>query len=101
MLPGVMCFILTENNNPFRGKNNRLKKMTIKVSGETPVQILAHSFVVSQSESGYTFAYSGDGINWTEYTDATPANEDLIVNGIAWGTYIKLVGNSSEVTINY
>lgn len=75
--------------------------MTIKVSGETPVQILAHSFVVSQSESGYTFNYSGDGINWTAYSEATPANEDLIVNGIAWGTYIKLAGNTSEVTINY
>ena len=75
--------------------------MTIKVSGETPVQILAHSFVVSQSESGYTLNYSGDGINWTAYSDSTPSSEDLIVNGIAWGTYIKLAGNTSEVTINY
>lgn len=75
--------------------------MTIKVSGETPVQILAHSFIVSQSESGYTLNYSGDGISWTAYDEATPANEDLIVNFVAWGTYIKLAGNTSEVTINY
>lgn len=75
--------------------------MTIKLSGETPVQILAHSFIVSQSESGYTLNYSGDGINWTAYDEATPASTDLIVNGIAWGTYIKLAGNTSEVTINY
>lgn len=75
--------------------------MTIKVSGETPVQILAHSLIVSQSESGYTFNFSGDGISWTAYDEETPANEDLIVNGIAWGTYIKLVGNTSEVTISY
>lgn len=75
--------------------------MTIKVSGETPVQILAHSFVVSQSESGYVLNYSGDGISWTEFSDAVPANEDLICNGVAWGTFIKLVGNTSEVTISY
>lgn len=75
--------------------------MTIKISGETPVQILAHSFVVSQSASGYKLNYSGDGLSWTAYTEATPANEDLIVNGIAWGTYIKLAGNTSEVQINY
>jgi len=75
--------------------------MTIKLSGETPVQILAHSFVVSQSASGYTLNYSGDGLAWTAYSEATPANEDLIVNGVAWGTYIKLVGNTSEVVINY
>lgn len=75
--------------------------MTIKLSGETPVQILAHSFIVSQSDSGYTLNYSGDGINWTAYDEATPANEDLIVNGCAWGTYIKLAGNTSEVIINY
>lgn len=74
---------------------------SFKLSGETPVQILAHSFIVSQSESGYTLNYSGDGLSWTAYDQETPANEDLIVNGIAWGTYIKLAGNTSEVTINY
>lgn len=72
-----------------------------KISGETPFQVLSHSFIVSQSESGYTLNYSGDGITWTAYDEATPANEDLIVNGIAFGTYVKLAGNTSEVTINY
>lgn len=72
-----------------------------KVSGETAFQVLSHSFSVSQSESGYTLNYSGDGVNWTEYDEATPANEDLIVNGIAFGQYIKLAGNTSEVTIIY
>ena len=72
-----------------------------KVSGETAFQVLSHSFSVSQSESGYTLNYSGDGIHWTAYDEATPANEDLIVNGIAFGQYIKLAGNTSEVTIIY
>ena len=75
--------------------------MTIKLSGETPVQILAHSCIISPSNEGYTFNYSGDGINWTAYDEATPSGENLIVNGMAWGTYIKLAGNASEVIINY
>ncbi len=75
--------------------------MILKITGEEEVQILSHSFIVSPSESGYTLAYSGDGLNYTAYSDATPANENLIVNGVAFGTYIKLVGNTSEVTISY
>lgn len=75
--------------------------MVIKITGETAVQILSHSFVVSQSESGYTLNYSGDGVSWTAYSESTPANEDLIVNGVAFGTYIKLAGNTGEVQISY
>lgn len=75
--------------------------MVLKITGEQEVQILSHSFIVSQSESGYTLAYSGNGSSWTLYSESTPANEDLIVNGVAFGTYIKLVGNTSEVTISY
>lgn len=75
--------------------------MTLKISGETPFQVLAHSFTVSPSSEGYTLNYSADGVTYTAYSDATPANENLIVNGIAWGQFIKLVGNASEVTINY
>lgn len=74
---------------------------TFKLMGETPAQILANSFIVSQSESGYTLNYSGDGLSWTAYSEATPASEDCIVVNCAWGTYIKLVGNTGEVTINY
>lgn len=75
--------------------------MVLKITGEEEVQILSHSFIVSPSESGYTLNYSGDGVVYTAYSDATPANENLIVNGVAFGTYIKLVGNTSEVQISY
>jgi len=75
--------------------------MTLEISGETPFQVLGHSFTVSPSSEGYTLNYSADGVNWTAYTDATPANDTLIVNGVAWGQYIKLAGNGSKVTINY
>ncbi len=72
-----------------------------KITGEAPFQVLAHSFSVSPSAEGYTLNYSADGYNYTAYTDATPANENLIVNGIACGMYFKLAGNASEVTIQY
>lgn len=71
------------------------------IANEQPFQVLAHSFSVSPSTSGYTLAYSADGVNYTNYTEATPANETLIVNGINKGEYFRLVGNSGEVVINY
>jgi hypothetical protein len=71
------------------------------ITGEKPFQVLAHSFSVSPSAQGYTLQYSADGINYTDYEEATPANETLIVNGIAKGMYFRLKGNSSEVVINY
>lgn len=72
-----------------------------KINGENAFQILAHSFGVSPSESGYTLQYSANGIDYTDWEEATPANENLIVNGIAKGMYFKLSGNSSEVEIQY
>lgn len=71
------------------------------IVGEEAFQVLAHSFSVSPSSEGYTLAYSADGVNYTQYTDATPADETLIVNGIAKGMFFKLDGNASEVVINY
>lgn len=71
------------------------------ISGEQPFQVLAHSFTVSPSSEGYTLAYSADGVSYTNYDEPTPANEVLIVNSIAKGQYIKLVGNASEVKIQY
>lgn len=69
------------------------------ISGEMPFQVQAHSFSVSPSASGYTLAYSADGASYTNYSEATPANEVLIVNGVANNMYFKLVGNSGDVTV--
>lgn len=73
----------------------------IKVQGEQPFQVMAHSFSVSPSSEGYTLNYSADGKEYTEYTDETPQDEVLIVNGIAKGMFFKLVGNNSEVNVCY
>lgn len=75
--------------------------MILQISGEKPFQVLAHSFSVSPSSEGYTLQYSADGINWTDYEEAVPADENLIVNDCAFGQYIKLSGNNSEVTVIY
>ena len=75
--------------------------ITNKLLGEQPLQVLSHSIVFGPSASGYTFAYSGDGVLYTEYSEDTPANETLIVNGLAFGTYVKLKGNTGEVQYSY
>lgn len=71
------------------------------ITGEEPFQVLAHSFSVSPSSEGYTLNYSANGTDFTAWDEATPANETLVVNGIAKGMWFKLVGNNSEVAINY
>ena len=71
------------------------------VSGETAFQVDAHSFSVSPSNEGYTLQYSADGINFTSFDEPVPASETLIVNGVAFNQYIRLLGNASEVTIIY
>lgn len=73
----------------------------IKIQGEQPFQVNAHSFAASPSAEGYTLNYSADGIEYTAYKDATPANETLVVNGFSKSMYFKLAGNNSEVTITY
>lgn len=75
--------------------------VTFKIQGETPFQVNAHSFSVSPSSEGYTLNYSANGVDYTAYTDSTPSNENLIVNGIAKGMYFKLVGNNSLVDVAY
>lgn len=73
----------------------------IKVQSEQQFQVMAHSFSVSPSSEGYTLNYSADGGDYTAYTEPTPANEVLVVNGIAKGMFFKLVGNNSEVNVCY
>lgn len=74
----------------------------IKINREQPFSVLAHSFAVGQTTGGYTLMYSaGDG-NFTAWEEATPANETLVVNGIAKGMIFYLSGNIDEnVIIKY
>lgn len=73
----------------------------MEIIGEKPFSIPAHSFSVSPSESGYTLLYSADGTAYTAWSEATPANEVLVVNSIAKGMVFILSGNTSTVNITY
>lgn len=73
----------------------------MKVIGEKPFSVMAHSFSVSPSESGYTLMYSANGDGYSAWEESTPANEVLVVNGIAKGMVFYLAGNTSEVEIRY
>lgn len=64
-------------------------------------QVLAHSFAVSPSNETYTLQYSADGKDFTDWSENTPANEVLVVNGIASGMYFKLKNNNSNVIITF
>lgn len=72
-----------------------------KITGEEAFSVLSHSFGVSQSNESYVLNYSSNGIDWTAWSEETPALEDLFVSGVPYGSYFKLVGNASEVQIIY
>lgn len=73
----------------------------MKIKSEQIFSIPQTSFAISPSNEGYTLAYSADGTNFTEYDEPTPAGQTLVVNGCAKFMKYKLVGNASEVLIQY
>ena len=73
----------------------------MKVSGENVFSVPANSFAISASVEGYTWNYSVDGVSFTPYEEATPAGETAIVNFAAKGMCYKLVGNQSDLYIQY
>lgn len=75
--------------------------MKIKVTGEEPFQVLAHSFAVSPSTSGFTLAYSADGEHFTNYTEHTAPGLNLMVNSTPKNVFFKLVGNTDTVNVVY
>lgn len=76
-----------------------MNKKTIK--GGEQFQILAHSMGISPSAEGFTLNYSANGKDFTAWTEATPANENLMVINFPKGMYFKLVGNNSDVTVTF
>lgn len=73
----------------------------IRVNNENAFQVLAHSFSVSPSTSGYVLQYSANGEEYTDWDEATPANENLVVNGVGKYMYFKLKGNTGNVDVQY
>lgn len=75
--------------------------MRMIISGEQPFSVLGHSFMVSPSKEQYTLSYSANGVDYTDYEEATPANENLSVYDIPSSCYFKLKGNKSDVVVSY
>jgi len=97
--PFVFLYLLEINNVR---KQKFIFMRTKEIVGSQPFQIeSSHSFAVSPSSQGYTFMYSTDGYNYTAWPEDVPANENLVVNGIATGMYFYFDGNEDTVTIAY
>lgn len=71
------------------------------VHGEDVFYVQSNSFAISPSNEGYTLQYSVDGVSFTSYETATPSGETAIVNFAVSGMSYKLLGNNSDVYIQY
>lgn len=67
--------------------------MFIQINGAMPFKAPKERFCIGQTSSGYTLAYSVDGINFTNYSEATSAYKDVIVKNAIPGMWLKLSGN--------
>lgn len=68
--------------------------------GEAPFQVLTNNFSISPSNEGYTLQISADGENYSNLFQVG-ANVTRLVTGVAANSYYRLLGNNSEVAINW
>lgn len=71
------------------------------IQGEQVFSTPTGYFSISPSSEGYTLNYSADGEHFTAYSDATAANDNLLICGFPKNTYYKCVGNNSTLEINW
>lgn len=74
--------------------------MYSKIIGEQQVQILSPSFSISPSNEDYVLNISANGRDFSPLF-AVAAGVTRLVSNVAPGSYYKLVGNQSEVIINW
>lgn len=77
----------------------KLCNKEITITGEEIFAASTEHMVISPSESGYTLAYSEDGVKFSLYEEDTPADEVLVLRCVPVGTILKLSGNTSEVKV--
>lgn len=73
----------------------------MKINGEQAFSIPTSAFAVSASNEGYVLNYSADGETFTPWEKSTPSNEVLIVTNFPKHLTYKLMGNGTEVYIQY
>lgn len=74
--------------------------MTYRIQGEAPFQVLSSNFSIGPSNEGYTLQISADGSNYSNLF-SVGANVTRMVTGVANGSFYRLSGNNSEVTVNW
>lgn len=74
--------------------------MITKITGEQPFQVLTNNFSISPSQEGYTLQISADGENYSNLFQVG-ANVTRLVTGVAANSYYRLLGNQSQVSINW
>lgn len=74
--------------------------MINKIQGEAPFQILASNFSIGPSNEGYTLQISADGENYSDLFTVGP-NVTRLVTSVANGSFYRLAGNASEVSVNW
>ena len=71
----------------------------ITVHGEEVFRAQKDQFAVAPAQ-GYTVAYSANGVDFTNDSDAVvPAGENLVYLGAMQFGYYKLVGNTENVEV--
>lgn len=74
--------------------------MITHVNGEQPFQVLTSSFSISPSNEGYTLQISADGRQYSNLF-TVGAGVTRLVTGVAANSYYRLLGNQSEVIVNW
>ena len=64
------------------------------IDKEAVFQVPVSKFCIGYSSSGYTLAFSADGVDYTPYSSATPADTAQVVVNACSGMYFKLAGNT-------
>lgn len=70
------------------------------VNGEAPFQVLTGAFSVSPSNEGYDLQISSDGVNYSTLF-SVGAGVTRLITGVASGSYYRLLGNETEVIVNW
>lgn len=74
--------------------------MITKIQGEQPFQVLTNNFSISPSQEGYTLQISADGKQYSNLF-SVGAGVTRLVTGVAANSYYRLLGNNSQVSINW
>ena len=72
----------------------------IVVHGEEVFRAQKDQFAVAPTSAGYTVAYSANGVDFDNDSDAVvPANQNLVYLGAMQFGYYKLSGNADNVEV--